>query len=188
MALKDLHYEVFVEWGMTDWSASPTFAGTYDDISGDVQTVGWNRGKDSEDGNMPAATFEIRMKSGLVSKYSPFNTSSVLYPNVLPWKVIRVRATFDDSTFYPVFFGYISKYTIVPDLTRQSVTLYCTDGADLLARNLVTLDYETRTGMNDSEAVTSILDAAGWSPDRRNISTTSGLQLQYPNIGEYGGL
>lgn len=176
-------YEVMVDWDMTDWSATPDFSDAYDDISNDVQSIDTSRGKEAEDGNAPAATLTIRMKPGLVSKYSPFNTTGPLYGLLLPWRVIRVKATNDGGgTYWPLFFGYISKYTIVPHLSIQSVTLYCTDGTDLLARQTASQDYDAREDMTEGDAMGDILDTAGWSSTRRSLS--AGTLLKYPLTNE----
>jgi hypothetical protein len=177
-------YEVLVDWDMTDWAADPDFSEDIDDISNDVQTVGWHRGKETEEGNAPAATFEIRMKPGLVSKYSMFNAAGPLYGKILPWRIIQVQGTNDGgANYYPVFFGFISKYIINPHPDVQSVYIYCTDGTDLLARQLLNQDYNTREEMTDGEAASLILDSAGWSTTRRNISSAG--TVKYPNTGEY---
>ena len=178
-------YEVKVDWDMADWAATPDFTQAIDDISNDVASVGWNRGKEKEAGNAPAATFEIRMKAGLCSKYSPANSGGALYGKLLPWRVIRVRASFK-STWYNVFFGFIAKYRIDPHPSRQAVSLYCTDGLDLLARQLVTQDYNSRSGMSDGEAVNAVLNAAGWPLSRRDIDTDGGSDLLvYPDVGAF---
>jgi hypothetical protein len=180
-------YEICVDWDMTDWAATPDFTGTYDNISNDVQTISWSRGKEVEAGNAPAATLEIRMKPGLVSKYSPVNSAGVLYGKILPWRIIRVRGTYDGgSTYYNVFLGFISKYTIDPHPERKSVSIYCTDGTDLLARQIVEQDYENRSVMTEAEAMESLLNSAGWSSSRRDLG--SGGDLKYPAVAEYGGI
>jgi len=178
-------YEVMVDWDMTDWADDPDFTGTYDDISNDVASISWIRGKEREAGNSPASTLEIKMQVGLCSKYSPVNTTGDLYLKLLPWRIIRVRAYFG-TTWYNLFFGYISKYRINPHPDIQSVSLYCTDGLDLLARQLVKQDYNTRTSMSDGTAIGHILDAAGWSTSRRDIDTDGGSKLlNYPTVGVY---
>ena len=177
-------YEVFVDWDMTDWAAEPDFSESYDDISNDIQTISATRGKETEDGNAPAATLEIRMKPGLVSKYSPVNTAGALYGKLLPWRVIRVRATNDGGeNYWPVYFGHISKYSINPHPSRQAVSIYCTDGTDLLARQIINQDYDAREDMSEGEAVESVLNEAGWSSARRSIDT--GGTVKYPLVSAY---
>lgn len=178
-------YEVMVDWDMTDWQATPDFSEAIDNISNDVQTLSLIRGKEVEAGNAPAATLDIRLKPGLVSKYSPWNASSVLYGKVKPWRVIRVRATNDGgSTYWPLFKGYISKLLIDPHPDNQSVCLYCTDGMDVLARQIISQDYEDRSSVTEADALGMILDAAGWSSSNRDLDADGG-SLQYPATGVY---
>lgn len=177
-------YEVMVDWDMTDWRDTPNFSESYDNISNDVQTIDIQRGKEIEDGNSPAATLEIRLKPGLISKYSAWNALGTLYGKILPWRIIRVRATNDNGgTWWPVYFGFIEKYLLEPHPEKQAVTFYCTDGVDLLARQLINQDFEVRDTITEGEAINRILTAAGWSDSRRDI--TDGAILQYPATGEY---
>ena len=185
--MPEVIYEVMVDWEGTDWSASPDFGQAIDDISDDLalDTPVVSRGKDNGAGNAPAATLTIQLKAGLCAKYSPFNTAGTLYPYVLPWRMIRVRASQDGgSTWYPVFFGYISEITIDPwpDAASGATSLYCTDGADLLARQTVSQDTSSRTEISAGDAVSLVLDAAGWGA-RRNLDTGGGT-VQYPAVGE----
>lgn len=182
--MADITYEVMVDWDMTDWSATPDFSEAIDDISDDVQSINLMHGDDREEGNIPASTIEIRIKGNLYAKYSPYNTAGDLYGKLLPWRVIRIRATHNAVT-YNVFFGFISKYKIDPDLDNPSVYLYCTDGVDLLARTLVTQDYNRRLNLTDGEAVEAVLDAAGWSSSRRDIDSVAGQNFQYPDTTEF---
>ena len=176
----DVGYEVLVDWDMTDWSATPDFGQAEDDISSEVQSVSILRGRDSEGGNAPAATLDIRLIPGLCAKYSPVNATSPLYGRLLPWRAVRVQGVWGGN-YFPLFAGFISKISIDPNPSKQSVSLYCTDGMDLLARQMVTLDYDKRNTQTEGEAVSAVLDAAGWGSNR---SIDSGNTLQYPTVYE----
>lgn len=188
-------YEVCIDWDATDWADDPDFSEEYDNIAGDVADVfpvprdrinfaGWTRGKQKEEGNAPASVCEIRLKPGLCAKYSPF-TTGVLAGKVRPWLPIRVRVFFD-GIYYPAYAGYISKIVIDPHLAIQSVTFYCTDGTDLIARQLVAQNADSKTLMSDGEAVEKILDAAGWPKSRRSIDKDGGDDLLgYPATTTY---
>ena len=177
-------YEVCVDWDATDWSAEPDFSEAYDNISGDLATdtaqyIGWNRGKEREPGNAPAATCDIHLRPGLCAKYSPW-TTGVLTGKVRPWLPVRVRAVIGAQTI-PVFAGFIAKFSYNPHQDVQSTTLYCTDGLDLLARQMVTQDYRSTTACSDGEAIDEILNASGWSATRRAVDKDGGDSLlRYP--------
>jgi hypothetical protein len=184
-------YEVFVDWDGTDWAAAPDFSEAIDDISDDVAYIDMARGKDSEEGNAPAATLQIKMKAGLCAKYSPFNAGSVLWDagvgatRIRPWLIVRIIAT-HLTIPYARFFGFISSIKIDPRPDRQQVTLYVTDGTDLLARQLIGQDYDDKTEMSDGEALERILNAAGWSATRRTLDTSGGADLlRYPETFSY---
>jgi hypothetical protein len=182
--MSDIVYDVKVDWQATDWSVTPNFSQAIDDITADVQHIRGSRGQDLEQGNSPAATLELILKPGLVSKYSPYNTGSVLYPNVRPWLPVRVKATYD-ATEYAIFAGWISRISINPHRDVQSVYLYVTDGSDLLARQLVTQDYESAIQMSDGDAVGSVLDAAGWNSGARILGSGGDTLFNYPAVGVY---
>ena len=177
-------HEIMIDWDATDWAADPTFSDD-DDISDDVLDMRIVRGKETEEGNAPAATLELRIRPDLVLKYSPFNAAGPLYERIRPWLPVRVR-TVHDGTTYPVYFGFISSIQIDPSGDNPSVSLYCTDGTDLLARQMITQDWDNRTPMSDGAAIGLIADAAGWSATRRDIDTDGGADLlNYPGIQVY---
>lgn len=180
-----VEHEVMVDWDMTDWSAVPVFDGEFDDISDDVVGISWGRGKDKEEGNAPAGTLELKIRGSLYAKYSPANEAGDLYGQLLPWRIVRVITT-HNSIPYSEFFGFISKIKVDPHRDHPAVYIYVTDGLDLLARQLVTQDYENRSPVSDGSAIDAILDAAGWSDDRRYISTDGGdTFLNYPAVSSY---
>jgi len=177
----EIVYEIMVDWDMTDWADAPDFSEGIDNISNDVAAVSWIRGEDREEGNSPASTLELKIVGSLYEKYSPFNAAGDLYGKLLPWRIVRIRSIHDGNT-YNVFFGYISRIRINPNPDNPEVYIYCTDGLDLLARNLVKQDYSTRTTETDGAAVGELLDAAGWSATRRDIDVDGGDIFQYPAV------
>lgn len=178
-------YEVCVDWDATDWAAEPDFSQDYDNISGDLADdsanyIDWFRGKRREDGNAPAGTLNLKMKPGLCAKYSPWTTGT--YAGLIrPWLPIRVRAVIGALDPIPVYAGFISRISINPHKDVQSVSFYCTDGTDLLARQVVTQDNQHKTTTSDGGAIHKLLDAGGWSSTRRNIDESGGDELvAYP--------
>ena len=182
-------FEVCVDWDAEDWAADPDFSEDYDNISDDIDTGGivglsWQRGKQREEGNAPAATLDVNIRRGLCEKYSPF-TTGVLAGKIRPWLPIRVRAYHSDA-YIAEYFGFIEKISINPALSVQSVTFYCTDGTDLLARQEITQDPANRELCSDGDAIEKILNAAGWSTTRRSIDKDGGSEfLGYPSTTPY---
>lgn len=185
-----INYGIFIDWDAVDWSAEPDFAEDYDQISGDVDTdgvnfVGSTRGKQRKEGNAPAATCEIRLKPGLCAKYSPFTTDADLQGKVRPWLPVLVM-TYHDEVYTTVFTGFIARIHYNPHPDMQSVIFYCTDGMDLLARQMIAQDPTDRELCSDGDAIDKILDAAGWSQTRRDIDKDGGDDfVSYPMCYPY---
>ena len=183
-------FEVCVDWDATNWADEPDFSEAYDNISDDVDTGGvvglsWERGKQKEEGNAPAATLTVNLRKGLCQKYSPFTTDADLTGKIRPWLPIRVRA-YHLGGYIAEYFGFIERMSFDPSLGAQSVSFYCTDGTDLLARQLITQDPTSKEICSDGQAMHKILDAAGWSRDRRSIDMDGGDDLlAYPTSSSY---
>lgn len=183
-------FEVCVDFDATNWAATPDFSEAYDNISDDVDIGGivgltWFRGEQPEEGNAPAATLTVNLRMGLCEKYSPFTTDADLAGKIRPWLPIRVRA-YHLAAYTVEYTGFIERISIDPALPIQSVVFYCTDGTDLLARQLITQDPNNKEACSDGAAIGKILDAAGWSLTRRDIDTDGGSELlDYPACSSY---
>lgn len=186
-----MHFRVYVDFDAQNWAATPDFSESYDDITGDVDEngivgLGWHRGKQKEAGNAPAATLEVNLKRGLCQKYSPYTTDANLTGKIRPWLPIVVLAYQGAVYIATCYFGFISKISINPAPGIETVTFYCTDGTDLLARQLITHDTDDTELCSDGDAIDKILDAAGWSTTRRSIDDDGGDELlAYPETYEY---
>lgn len=183
-------FEVCVDFDAIDWAATPDFSESYDDISGDVDLGGivgldWDRGKQKEDGNAPAGTLTIKLRKGLCQRYSPFTTDADLTGKIRPWLPIRVRA-YHLAAYTTVYTGFIERISINPALAVQSVVFYCTDGIDLLARQIITQDPDDKEICSDGEAIHKVLDAGGWPRSKRAIDVDGGDDLlAYPQSTAY---
>jgi hypothetical protein len=175
--------EFCVDWDAENWLNTPDFTGTYDDISSYVKSYQLRRGIETEQGNAPAGTLNLTLdnSSGL---FSPTNSAGDLYGLIRPWLPVRFRATVGVTT-YTVYSGFISRISCSPHGSKQTATLYCTDGMDLLARNMVTQDETSTSETSDGNAVGYILDAAGWPSARRSLDTSGGNITKYPLTVEY---
>ena len=112
-----------------------TFVGDINDITGDVRSLAWSRGADGELEAAQAGTLELVVNNA-DGKYSPENASSVLFPNVLPGKLIKVTVAFHVAR-YVKFTGKIEKFIPHPDAARQDCYILCVDGFDQLARRVI---------------------------------------------------
>ena len=184
MTLPVITYEYMVDWDAVDWRATPDFLDAIDDISDYVKEGYGNRGKDSEQGNSPAGTLDITLENS-DKRFSPPYAGSPLFGKMRPWLPVRVRATVTGVGTETIYTGFISKITVNPDIDVQKAHLYCTDGMDLLARQMVTQDNESRTQMTDGAAIGVILDASGWPSTKRSIDTDAGSVVKYPATVEF---
>jgi len=146
-----------------DWDNDDDFGDANEDISDDVKSISYSRGKDGELGKATPGTLSIRVNN-LDGKYSP-TLATGIYTDLLPKRVIRVRTT--DPGAYNLFYGYIESITPHPDPTSRDCYISAIDGLDFLARHeLDTVLYkDTLTGA----LVTNVLDAASWSATLRAI-------------------
>jgi hypothetical protein len=173
-------YEIAVAWNVTNWQEDPAFDDEYDDITNYVQHIAVTRGKDKEGGNHIAATLELVLVN-TSHIFTPTYTLGPLYGLLKPRKQIRVVATHLEEE-YPVYYGFISRYSIHPGWNDKYIYIYATDGLDLLARQLVNQNYDNRSVVTEGEALDNILNAAGWSAWRRWIDDTSGQTFNYPEV------
>ena len=177
-------YEVKVDWEATDWLAAPDFTQGIDDISGYVKTIYVDRGKGVELGNIPAGTLDITLNN-TDKRFSPPYGPSPLFDKMRPWLPVRVRAIVSGGALTTFYTGFISRISVNPHMGVQEAYLYCTDGMDLLARNMVAVDKTERSMVTDGAAIGYILDGAGWPTAKRSIDIDTGAIVNYPSTTEY---
>jgi hypothetical protein len=121
-------------------------------------------------------------------RFTPFNVASPYYPDILPLRRIRIRATWDLVT-YPVFQGFVESWPVTfPDEGDNIVTIQLVDGFELLANDgaKVSGDFpQQQTG----ERVEAVLLAAGFAPSEMlietGVSTVAAVTLTNANVLEH---
>ena len=111
------------------------------------------------------ATIRLRDQSG---KYNPANSASSLHPNVVPFKVVRITATYD-STDYPIFYGFITSIDNNPSPQNPFTTLECADLFAWLAQRSPTISSTGAT--TTGAAIGTILNEIGWPNTLRDLGT-----------------
>jgi hypothetical protein len=177
-------YNFYVDWDNEDWLDYPDFTDSYDEITAYVKRYYIERGKDVELGNVPSGTLDLTLRGG-EARFSPLNASSPLYGKIRPWLPVAVYGTVGGGDPEVFYYGYISRLSINPNPAVNEVYIYCTDGMDLLARNMVTQDELNRSLITDGEAIEKILNAAGWSVGNRSIETDTEAVVNYPQTGDF---
>lgn len=177
-------YEFMVDWDATDWTATPDFTQAIDNITRFVKSHYVDRGKEVELGNIPAGTLDITLTNES-KRFSPTYGAGPLFGLMRPWLPVRVRATVTGGAAIIFYTGFISKISVNPHLDVQEAYLYCVDGMDLLARNMIALDKGEKSMVTDGAAVGYILDGAGWPAAKRSIDVDTGAIVNYPTTTEY---
>ena len=118
-----------------DWNNDGDFVDANEDILADVKRMVWERGVESELEGIGTGVLGLTVRNE-TGKYSPENTASVLYPNVLPGRPIRIQAIHLGTT-YTLFTGYIERIVPHPRQDVQDCEILCVDGMDRLARAII---------------------------------------------------
>ena len=152
-------YKIYV-----DWNNDGDFSDTYEDISADVKSIRFSRGKSEELGKAEIGQLTLTVNND-TGKYTPSNSESVLYGNLLPRRPIKVSFTGGWS----LFTGFIEEIIPHPHLTEQDAVITAIDGLDFLSRHdMATALYKNAlTGTIHGY----ILDDAGWSASMRTLDT-----------------
>ena len=116
------------------------------------------------------ATVRILDQNG---DWNPQNTSSPLYPNLVPLRSIQISATYS-GTNYPIFKGYISEYLYTYPVDQNElgyVDLICSDGFKLLFNSNVTTVTGEAAGQDTGTRIDKILNTVGYPLSQRSIQT-----------------
>ena len=116
------------------------------------------------------ATVRILDQNG---DWNPQNTSSPLYPNLVPLRSIQISATYS-GTNYPIFKGYITEYLYTYPIDQNElgyVDLICSDGFKLLFNSNVTTVTGQAAGQDTGTRIDKILNTVGYPLSQRSIQT-----------------
>jgi len=171
-------YEVGIDWENNGFGRAfpytfPIIFGApagNDDVTADCMSFTYNRGRDAEMQRAVGGSCEMRLRNA-DGKYSPTNSGSALFGNLLPGRPVQIRATFAAGSVEAQFLfrGKIERIIPHPHHTEQYAYIQCLDGFDFLnrAEANTALFTATKTG----QLVTEILDDVGWSSTLRAIDT-----------------
>jgi len=166
---------------LVDWNDDGDFTDSNDDITSDVLSVSWERGRDY------ASQLQGRSKAGKLTatlintagKYSPSNTSSALTGTILPGRSIQLQAGSGSFPYtFPVAFndgvrwqGKLDRIRPAPaSKGRKTATL--TAFGTLGYLNQFETQLASQTNRRTDQAVGDILDNVGWdSADDRDLDT-----------------
>ena len=131
---------------------------TFESVKADVKDIQIRRGRVGQDGFMNAGQMTLVLGDG-DGTYNPENPTSVLAPNVVPLRPIRVRATHNSVT-YGLFFGFITRIEHNPSLNARETRVEAMDFFHWLNvfKPVLSLSYVTV-----GAAIRQILSACGLS-------------------------
>lgn len=100
--------------------------------------------------------------------FSPENTGSPLYGNLIPGRKLQVRAAYS-GTEYNLWTGYLDDLPQHPERQKRSVSLPSLGPfSRLVGKNISTALYQN---IRTDEAIGYLLDAVGWSATDRVLDT-----------------
>lgn len=153
------------------WSGDESFTETGDDVTERVldrgSALSIRYGRDQARSLSPMAPGRAMFELDNSSRdYSPENSTSPLYGQVLPGRPTRIQATHDAVT-YGLLRGQMDEYEVLPDITRRSVQITCLDSLARLKG--VRISTGVHHGLRTGQAIGVVLDAAGWPEDLRDL-------------------
>lgn len=189
---------------LVDWNRSGSFAGSDEDVTLRIRVaagLSWQRGKDQIQERAPSAAGEATFVLANQSRdYSPGNTSSPLYPNVLPGCLVRVKSgslpngvlflqdgsnldlqngsdlQLQDTPGRNLWTGILDDIAQFPERSNLSVGMRCLGTLSrLIGKTVSTPLYENIT---IDQAIGYVLDAAGWPSIERALQP-SPVVLRY---------
>jgi hypothetical protein len=152
--------------GQLDSAVLGPVAATFaEDITAYVREASTQRGAQRELERIEAGTGNIVLEN-LDGRFTPFNTSSPYYPNVLPMRRIRITGTWS-AIAYPVFVGFVEGWPVqFPSDADMETHVSLVDGFKMLAQAFVSGSFIQQ---GSGARVTAILDAVGWPTTDRDI-------------------
>lgn len=181
-----------IAFGVSTFDGTDTFASSFDaiysDVSSSVTSVTVRRGRDSNLSTFSAGEAVITLKD-LTGTYSPLNTSSSLYPNVVPGRNVLIEATFTPAggtaTTYGVYRGFVR--SIEYDPGAYSTTIHAQDLFLYLSRAKPVI---TNTGtITTGAAIGTVLTAIDWTETAyRSLGTGDTINAGFASNAEASGL
>ena len=155
-----------------DWNNDGDFTDTHDDITGDVLSLSWERGRDYASA-LQGRSVAGKLVATLINtngKYSPSNTSSALTGDILPGRTVRLQAGSGSFPYtFPAAFNDGVRWQgkldrILPAPASEGVkTATLTAFGTLGYLNQFEVQLTTQTSRRTDQAVGDILDDVGWT-------------------------
>jgi len=161
-----------------DWNKDGDFGDASEDISSDVKSFKFSRGRDTELDQADVGRCDIVVMD-TTGKYISENSSSPIvsaYGAIYPVCPVRIDWTLAGVGTETLFYGFLDDCLPNPKKSVREAYLPCVDGMDKLAEKISMPLQETKYS---GELFTEALDQLGWPVAKRSIDT--GLD-QYPLV------
>lgn len=158
-----------------DWSNDGDFIDANEDITADVLSLRYSRGRSSILGAAAIGSLELVLKND-DEKYSPENSAGAIFGNLKPRRQVRLRTTAPVSTTQ--FTGRIDDIRDEPALLTRKVRINCLDDSAFRLGG----DQEVHTRLTGAVAGDLEPDAGGQGP-----FTGEGIEAVLDEVGWGGG-
>jgi hypothetical protein len=173
---------------LVDWNNDGDFTDANEDVTGDVLSLSWERGRDYAS-QLQGRSVAGKLTSTLINtdgKYSPSNTSSALTGLILPGRSVQLQASSGSFNYtFPVAFkavrwqGKLDRILPAPAAAgRKTATLTAFGTLGFLNQFETQLASQTNILTSDEagedSAIGSILTDVGWPDDTTNRDLEEG--------------
>lgn len=129
-------------------------------LSGRLMSLTINRGIDPELGRIVVGTGQYTLRND-DGRWSPRNSSSIYYPNIMPWRKVNTKRKDSGGTLHDQFTGYLREPSLNPDPNVQTATFDCIDLIERLRR--VKISTPLYTAYRSDQLIAAILTLAGYT-------------------------
>lgn len=160
------------------FATDPGLPPTWVDISEYVRSASIRRGRSHELDRVEAGTATVLLDNR-DGRFDPANALSPYWPNVLPMRQVRIRATWE-GVGYILFRGYIESWPqswASGGVGDATVTLQAVDGFKPFA--LATLNGTFASGLS-GDRIAAVLSAIGWPG---NLLSTNQASIETDTTG-----
>lgn len=174
-----------------DWNRDFDFADTYEDVSNDVIEVSWTLGMGQAYQEMAdGAALHLRLRND-DQKYLPGNSGSPIYPNVLPYRPIKITADTGGTAETTLWRGWLEKPQGIYNKSGEAtgadhITFTAFDGREVLLDNEVPIAL--KQNVTGDIIIGAVLDDAATLPGGEGGGSDRTLDTGQLTIDVFGDM
>ena len=154
-----------------DWNNDGDYSDTGEDLTSRTMSIEFTRGNDYASqlaGKAVAGVLNATINN-TSGDYSTFNTSSPLAGNLVPGRTVKLTGN-DGSTTRTLWTGFIDSINPIPNVNGANLAMIKAIGP-LGYLNKFEVSTALKANQYTGALIGTILDAAGWDADNRDIDT-----------------